>query len=77
MPNGTLTKGQALAVLMRTADGWQEEQDTGDWWMPYVTKAKDKNLITFESTATFNDPISRGDLIKMAYTIYLNASVSK
>lgn len=67
LPNDTLTQGQALAILMRSLDGWQTEPDNGQWWMPYVVRAEEIGLITFESTALFNDPISRGDLIEMTY----------
>lgn len=77
MPNESMTKGQALAILMRSLDGWQAEPDTNERWMPYVVKAKEANIITFEHTSDFNTAISRGDLIKMVHTIYLNTSVSK
>lgn len=75
-PNDTLTKGQALAILMRTVDGWLTEEDTATWWMPYVTRATERKFITFDTLDAFNDPISRGDLIKLAHTIFL-ASVNQ
>lgn len=73
MPNDTLTKGQALAVLMRTADGMQPEEDTPTWWMPYVTRANALNLLKIDATNDFNTPITREQLIIWANTIATNA----
>jgi hypothetical protein len=76
MPNALMTKGQALAILMRSLDGWQAEPDNGQRWMPYVVTAKQKGIITFANTDGFNDPFSRGDLIKMTHMIVVGVSKS-
>jgi hypothetical protein len=73
MPNDTLTKGQALAVLMRTADGMQSEEDTPTWWMSYVIRANELNLLVIDSTDDFNNPITREELIVWAHTIFKNS----
>lgn len=73
MPNHTLTKGEALTILMRTADGMQSEEDTSTWWMPYVTRANELKLLHIDSTDDFNNPITREELLVWAHTIFKNS----
>jgi hypothetical protein len=63
MPNGSLTRGETLTVLMRTIDGMQSEPNNGSRWMPYVERARDLDLLDIDSVANFNEPITRGELI--------------
>lgn len=76
MPQGSLTKGQAFAVLMRILDGKQTEPDTATRWMPYVQRAESLKWMTPIDTSDFNASITRGTLIEWAQTLSLAASVS-
>jgi hypothetical protein len=75
MPNATLTRGQAIAILMRNADQWLDETDSKDRWQPYVHRARALGYLSFDSTANFNAAITRHELIEWAHSIYLRSSV--
>lgn len=70
-PNGNITRGQALAVIIRTVVGRQDET-TNPRWKSYVDVAKESQLITFTDLKNFDGAITRAELIEWIYTVYRN-----
>ncbi|MBQ3497254.1 MAG: S-layer homology domain-containing protein, partial [Oscillospiraceae bacterium] len=67
-PNGTLTNGQALALLMR-AHGEEVAQGTGaDWAAGYIEKAVELGLT--EEPLVQDEAISRGEFCDIAAKLY-------
>jgi hypothetical protein len=64
-PQGMLTNAQAVAVLMRIVDGYQEEVGN-DWADNYYTRAKALNLLN-EALEYKNEMAERGDVITLLY----------
>jgi hypothetical protein len=71
--HGNLTRGQALAVLMRIIIGLQPEQNVADRWMPYAVEAENTGLISFTNFDNFDAPITRAELIVWAQMIFKNS----
>lgn len=52
-PNATLTEAQALAIVIRSVDGIQDET-MSPWYKAYFTKAQELGLITNETLTSVN-----------------------
>lgn len=71
MPNANISKGQTLAVIMRIADGRQKEPKVQSRWINYVTRASDLGYLSFPDVKELEYSITRWEVIKWAYSIYL------
>ncbi|MBC7504086.1 hypothetical protein H7169_03870 [Candidatus Gracilibacteria bacterium] len=70
LPNNTITEAQALAVVIRSAYGMQDESGKL-WYSEYFSIGKDLAIITTEIMATLDKtPITREKLATWIYRIY-------
>ncbi len=67
-PLSTLTRAEALAIIMRVLDGWKKEEPKTDMWLvPYADRAQELWIFSFANFKGFNEAISRGELIEWLY----------
>jgi hypothetical protein len=53
MPNSSLTEAQALAIVIRSLDGFLDETVT-PWYKNYFTKAQSYGMISTETLQSIN-----------------------
>lgn len=68
-PKATLTRSQAMTVLMRIADGYQSE-DTMPWWQSYADLATQWGVITTHDFMSDETPVTRKDAIIWTYRLH-------
>ena len=67
-PLVTLTRAEALAIIMRALDGGKKvEPKTDMWFVPYADRAHELGIFSFANFQGFNEAITRGELIEWLY----------
>lgn len=67
MAQQTLTRPQALAVLIRMMEGKKSNETKNPWWQDYFTKAGVIGLVDEYSFNTFDRPITRREIAVFVY----------
>ena len=65
-PQGTVTFGQALKLILLAAGYEEQAPTTTHWASGYLTKALEDGLVPVEKTIVLNDPITRLDYAQLA-----------
>ena len=68
-PKNNLTKGQALAMLMRLANQWEDETSTPRY-RNYMISGVTRGWFNTSEFLDMEAPITRGELIKWMFTIH-------
>ncbi len=67
-PFNSLTRAEALAVIMRAIDGGKkDEPNSTSWYLPYADRAHELEIFSFANFKGFNEAITRGELIEWLY----------
>lgn len=69
MAQQTLTRPQALAVLIRMMEGKKSNETKNPWWQDYFTKAGVIGLVDEYSFNTFDRPITRKEIALFVYRL--------
>jgi hypothetical protein len=73
-PNGTLTRGQALIILIKMIDGPTKTSLTPAW-LNYTERAFKLGVISSQNLTQADESITRGELIQWINTIYNNVMI--
>jgi heat shock protein HslJ len=76
----SLSRAEALAIIMRAIDGWKKEEPKTDmWFTPYTDRANELWIFSFANFKGFNAAITRGELIEWIYKAhqYVQKNISK
>ena len=66
-PLMTLSRAEALVVLMRTVE-WERQDESGPiWYQKYLNLAKEKGVLDFSTSENFTTQITRWELIEWLY----------
>lgn len=66
-PTRSLTRGEALAVLMRAVDGGKKDESGSLWYGLYADRAQELDILSFANFKGFDSAITRGELIEWIY----------
>lgn len=70
MPNGNLTEAQALAIVIRSLEGFKDETKS-PWYIDYYTRGQELGLIKNETVASVQSTnITRGKLGTRLFLAY-------
>jgi hypothetical protein len=74
-PTRTLSRAEALAVIMRAVDGGKKDESEALWYGPYADRARELHILSFANFHGFDEAITRGELIEWIYraTIFMKA----
>lgn len=73
MPKATLTKAQALTILVRALD-WPQSENTTPWWNNYFQKARELWITNETNTNKLSKTVSRWEIALLLYRSWTNAS---
>lgn len=76
-PSRTLTRAEALAIVMRAVDGGKKDESGAMWYELYADRAHELDILSFANFKGFDTPITRGELIEWIYkaTQYMNKKI--
>lgn len=66
LPFDNLTRAQAITILLRITDGYQDESGA-IWWQKYYDRAVQLGMISPMSAENFQKPISRYEIAMLLY----------
>ncbi|MFT7184563.1 MAG: hypothetical protein ACI9QC_000907, partial [Oceanicoccus sp.] len=71
LPNQTVTRAEAVKIVLSSADLEYETVDSEDWFAPYETYAKDWNIEPNQTDGLWHpyDEMTRGNLSEMMYRL--------
>ncbi len=65
-PFNELTRAQAISILLRITDGYQDESGS-KWWQKYYDRALQLGMISASSPENFEKPITRYEVAVLLY----------
>ncbi|MFZ2255477.1 MAG: META domain-containing protein [Patescibacteria group bacterium] len=66
-PLRTLSRAEALAIIMRAVDGGKKDESGTVWYSVYADRAHELSIISSVSLSGFDAAITRGELIEWIY----------
>lgn len=66
-PTRTLTRAEALAIIMRGVDGGKKDESGAMWYENYADRAHELGILSFANFSGFDSAITRGELIEWIY----------
>lgn len=68
-PKWTLTRAEALAIIMRAVDSGKKDESGSIWYQIYADRARELGLLSFANFHEFNEAITRWELIEWLHTV--------
>ncbi len=75
-PRFGLTRGEALAVLIRAIDQKKQDETMTPWYQGYMDRAHTLGLV-FANMKGFDEPITRGEFIEWLKTLSTSSSIGQ
>lgn len=67
-PTRTLSRAEALAIIMRGVDGGKKDESGAMWYENYADRAHELGILSFANFNWFDVAITRGELIEWIYS---------
>lgn len=67
-PTRTLSRAEALAIIMRGVDGGKQDESGAMWYENYADRAHELDILSFANFKGFDSAITRGELIEWIYS---------
>ena len=67
-PNRSLSRAEAIAVLMRSVDDGRKDESGSLWYEQYAHRSHELHIITLTDPLVFDGDISRGELLEWLYS---------
>ena len=66
-PTRTLSRAEALAIIMRGVDGGKKSESGAIWYSVYADRAHTLGILSFANFSGFDSAITRGELVEWIY----------